>query len=792
MKSGCHGMVRDQWVKGTAQLSCWIQKHAARIGRVAAVLVMLSAPAARCQAPSNLLPNGGMEQWDSTTGLPAGWGMMRGGSPAAVHRDTQTVQSGASALRVELGENQTEAWMGEDVGGIHPDTEYRLAGYIRTSPGAKLVMILNVELNLGGQALPAAATWTEFHMDFNSRDCTTINVGLRVNGTGTIWVDGMTLTQIGKAGASITPDRAELLKLTAYQKDAVDPSTNTGAWTQSYRRSVTPARLQTLIPTTKVAAKPHWKVGEWARYLCNDQLLVKGGKQEKLFQITLIDCKIVGTQQVDGATYYWYQSVVRVRRYWVEKVNGRADTGQKILLDRPQKAVLMMLVDGPNFKDIRRYMLKVDKDPLLEYTDGKQAVLPRLNIDHLLIRPMGETGKGAVKEDAVLAASVPVTAMRSFTYHGPQLDRTATLVNWGDSGASNDLAGEKPTIVTLAHPPYLAVAFDGFGGLDYCKQMAQAGVELFQDMTVTYLGEAREFFNQVSAYFFDDNVWDTNEFDIARSNFIGWGGFMDEPYHRQIRWQDTMKSASNEVEAADIYSASIKKRVEGSLDWPGTTVADYDSPASVSWYSARVGMPGFILENARLGPEMDDIKRLTGLADQREMADAIDIACLAGAASQFGGWYGEGLYKWSPEQYYRDDLAYYAAHGATYLGFWIEGGLYHQDPQFKYYHTVLSMIPDIKKTIHQVAAPRPKAAALILVPNGYVLGLAGSDPVKPWGIVSNPGGQKLTDDVIRKCADLFKQRVTFDIMVDDPANQPDTSGYANVYRFQFPSASGGK
>ncbi len=100
------------------------------------------------------------------------------------------------------------------------------------------------------------------------------------------------------------------------------------------------------------------------------------------------------------------------------------------------------------------------------------------------------------------------------------------------------------------------------------------------------------------------------------------------------------------------------------------------------------------------------------------------------------------------------------------------------------------MIPDLKKAIHAAAGYRPKAEALILTPDGYVLGLAGTDVDKPWGIVDAPGGRKLTDAVIRKAAELFQQGVTFDIMVDDPDHRPDTSGYSRVFRFTFDGAPG--
>jgi len=582
------------------------------------------------------------------------------------------------------------------------------------------------------------------------------------------------------------PARREILKLLDYQAHPVAPEANTDEWTKPFLGAEDAARA---FRAPGAPGWPRWKVGQWARYRCRDEWLVLSASPERRPHVALVDCAIVGEEAVGDKTYFWYQSVVRLDKYWVAKSTGRYDSGQKVLLETDRKAVLSFLVDGPEFKDVRRYQLKVDDEPLLEYTDGERAVLPRLNIDHALIRPAARTAlKMAHAEiQATLNSQAPVTGILSLEYRAPHLDRSATLVNWGEQGARDERAGEKPLVLRLARPPYVAVAFDGFGELRHFQEMVAAGAELFQHQTVLYLGEARRYFNRMPAYFYNVRHWDADPFDLCRSNLLGFSPHLDEPYQRQRKPNEYIKRGEVQTlaEAAERYSAALTQLLKTQRVWPGEEVMDYNSPASAAWYSARVGVSGFVLENARLTQEMADIERVTGKKDARALADEINLACLCGAARRFGVWWGQGIYRWVPERYWRDELVYYAERGARYLGFWIEGGPASKDPQLTYYESVRKALPEIAKTLKSIHVEPRRAKVAIVVPNGYVLGLAGSSPETPWGILDFPQGKRMTDEVIAHAADLFGKGLAFDIVVEDPAYPPALAEYEEVIRVGF-------
>ena len=785
--------------------------------RLFVALLLVLPFAVRPAAPepaANLLRNGDFEEWAAETGPPPGWQFVVGQSPGVLQKETRAHKSGAASVRLDLGAPNNIGWLAQTVEGTHPDTEYRITGWVKVGPGWASSLPLVMEPNLGGLDLPAKQEWTPFEWVFNSQEATKLVPQFRFRGNGSIWLDDVRLVQAGAAGASVLPERRQLLQLLEYQAHPADPKTNDDAWT----RPLVQARdARSAFAKAGPAGWPRWKVGQWARYLCRDDLLVPSVKPEKRRHIALVECAVVGQESVGGKPYYWYQSVVRLERYWVARSTGLYDSGEKVLLATPRKVVLSLLVDGPEFRDVRRYQLKVDGEPLLEYTDGERAVLPRMNVDHALIPPMAQPpgeaagrapapakegattavlpsqgpaaagGAAPAQIDATTNSRVPAAGITSLTYHGPQLDREATLVAWGEEGAKDERGGEKPVVLRLARPPYIAVSFDGFGEVRHYQEMLAAGAELFQGQRPLYLGEARRFFNTLPAFFFSGRRWDVDVFDVCRGNLLGFSAHLDEPYQRQRKPNEYVQrgQAKTVAEAAERYSAALAGLLKAQPVWPGEEVMDYNSPASAAWYSARVGAAGFVLENARLPIEMADIQRVTGQKDARALADEINIACLAGASRRFGTWWGQGIYRWVPQRFWQDELVTYAERGARYLGFWIEGGEIAKDGALSFYESVRKALPEIARAVKAVK-PLPRVAkAVIVVPNGYVVGLAGSAPETPWGIVDLPEGKRLTDDVLAQAGKLVDQGVVFDIVVDDPRHPPALAEYERVIRVGY-------
>lgn len=750
-------------------------------------VLLLLCTAVRCfSAPTNLIRNGGFETWTSQSGPAVEWELVRGQTPEALQRDSGTRYSGSSSIRFDLKPpGAGTAWLMQGVENIVPDTEYRVSGYVKVKPGSSIPLRLNIEPNLGEKHLNGGADWTFFEWTFNSREADSVRVQFRFRGEGTVWLDDVRLEQVGKAGAAIVPERAAMLKLLAYQANPVDPVSNTDTWTQSLCGKENPGKVFSL---TEKAPVPQWKVGQWARYLCVDDLAVPSsrapGEKKRLY--TLVDCAVVGGETVDGKPYYWYQCVVRLDKYWVAKAQGRFDSGRKILLDHDRRVVLSFLVDGPEFKDVRRYQLKVDDEPLLEYTDGKTAVLPVLDIRHAVIRPACAMEK---IESVKMSGDVPVTGLVEFTLRALHLDRSARLVNRGATGAVDARNGESPVKVVLSRPPYIGISFDGFGTIEQVAEVVKAGAGLLENQVGFYLGDARGFYNRLPAYFFNSIVWDVDIFDPCRSNFFGSRAMLDETYQYQMKQHSYARvgEVATLQEAAGRYTATISSFVsEQQRFWPGNEIHGYNSPTPAAWYDARSGVAGFVLENARLTSEFPLIESVTGRKDDVGFIDAVNIAFLAGTARRFGIWWGEGTYRWVPSRYWRTQAEDYARRGARYIQFWLEKIANSRD-ELSFYREVVAALPEICVAVKKAAAERVSpATAVIVVPYGYVVGMPGSVMERPWGVIDFPEGRTITRAVLRHALDLYDRKKIFDIVVDDPDFPPVLNEYQEVIRVSIP------
>lgn len=745
-----------------------------------ALLTCLCLPAlAPAQdARPNLLSNPGFEKWNQPQGLPPGWIMVMGQSASVFSRESENQRSGLAAMRVQLTAENNTGWLTQQVGGIHPDTEYRLSGWTRVAADTKIPLNLVVEPNLGGTAIPATAEWSRWEWIFNTREAIGLQPQFRLRGQGTVWLDDLKLEQVSETGASVMPDRAELLKLLEYQAQPVDPATNTDDWTAPFR-AAQPAAAAFPNASDK-SVTPVWRVGEWARYLCEADLIVPSSKPEKRPHLMLIDCAVVGAEKVGERQYYWLQSVVRLQRQWVAQARGPYDSGEKILLDRPRKVVLTILVEGPECRDVRRYQLQVDDEPPLEYVAGEGAALPWLDTAFAWVRPLCEAEKPS---DALYHLQVPVTGLVSGSSSAPHCSRRLQLINRGEAGARDERAAAQPTLIRLPLPPYIGIAFDGFGTPAQAAEMVAAGAGLLENLPGLYLGDNRALYNHLPAYFSEARCWDVDLFDLCRANFAGFAPHLDEPYQRQRKPNEYLKrgEVATLPEAADRYTEALSKLVSRAQFWPGHSLHSYDSPTSAAWYDLRAGAGGFVLENARLSDELTTIARVTGRQDARELADEINIAFLAGATRRFGGWWGQGIYHWVPERYWHDELVYYASRGARFVGFWLEKKPAPQ-PELAFYDQVLAELPRLKQALAALPPPNRQPQAVIVVPYGVVVGLSGSPAEKPWGILDYPEGTALTERLITEAARLHDAGVTFDVVIEDPKYPPQLQDYAEIIR----------
>jgi hypothetical protein len=163
------------------------------------------------------------------------------------------------------------------------------------------------------------------------------------------------------------------------------------------------------------------------------------------------------------------------------------------------------------------------------------------------------------------------------------------------------------------------------------------------------------------------------------------------------------------------------------------------------------------------------------------LAVAINAACLAGAARRFGTWWGQGIYRWVPEEHWREATLAYVKHGARYVGFWLERVAGAPD-EMAFYKAVVRALPDLANAVREATPAVPARPVALVVPYGSVLGLAGSVPGQPWGVLDVPENAALTDALIRRAAELVDAGTRFEVVVDDPRFPPAWGEYAAVIR----------
>ncbi len=163
-------------------------------------------------------------------------------------------------------------------------------------------------------------------------------------------------------------------------------------------------------------SSPTWQVGQWAQYSvvednvipCVNSYQPDGISDYRKIESSTIKVSIVGTDTVNGRTYYWYEFKQTKPGYWYFPTTdlGKAGSPPPLYASGTRTVIVKMLVDGPEFADIRRYQVKIDSEPAREFTDGYLAALPgemrellgkrQLRSDLVLME-----GSGAAYVDAV-------------------------------------------------------------------------------------------------------------------------------------------------------------------------------------------------------------------------------------------------------------------------------------------------------------------------------------------------------------------------------------------------------
>ena len=764
---------------------------------IAVLLVSLEAISIKLEGAErhNLLKNGDFESW-TKRGLPSGWLFLAGQTRKVISHERKSVKSGNSSVKINLSGENNSAIIGSWIYNIYPDTEYLFTGYVKGKGNVTLKVV--VEGNLGSIKVPLSSEWKEFRFPFNSQEATRILPEFRCRGIGTIWIDNCQLIKIGKPGASVLPNRRQLVKLLSYQRNPVSPDKNTDEWVKTY---IAPQNkllsIKEAISTLGKAENPQWRVGQWVRYEVFDDIIIPSTKPEKRRQISVIECALEDKEKIGGRDYWWYVVTIKMDKYWVAQSFGRYDTGRKILLKRKRKVVLKFLVDGPEFSDIHRYLLKIDDEPLIEYTDGKRAMLPVLSIEHALIKPKPQQGE---KEKIFLPnfgvakvlklkekssdgeriyytnSNIPVTGIVGYEIHSSFLDRKAYLINFGRYTLKNKPIDESPLVLKLPRKPWLAIStevFEGYNNLGLFRKLYRLGINLFEDIRGVYLGERRRFFNQTPVYFYSRNCWDVDIFDICRSNFLGFRSHLDEPYQRQRKRFDYFrpKEVNNMSDASRRYVSAIRKLYKNYNFWPGQRIKSYNSPPGCAWFDMKAGADGFIFEHARLKDEIEYLKNVVGGEIGQDIAEAIDMASITGAANTFKKPWGIGIYRQIPRDAWIQSFLTARERGAFYLGFWVANR--------EFMDSIMDMLPQITRALNRKWTPKQSTVALV-IPNNFVFGLSGTWITRPWGVLDYPEGEKINAIIAKKAVELYRKGIIFDILLDDPEAHINWSKYKEV------------
>ena len=727
------------------------------------------------------LTNPGFEDWPPSTGAPTGWRVTASAHGGSVSREENDVAAGKVSLKIAGGYCVIEQRQR-----VKTNTDYVLACRIKSGITTGKVMV-KLEQNLGGKAFRAGelelGRWHGIGVPFNSvleEDCRIIFL---LRGKGALLVDAVSLRRVSPTGQSVTTKAKRLMDGLDYLSHQIDPSRRDKTWTSEF---VTPLDGP-LGPSS--SGLPAWQPGQWVRYEARDHRLIPSSvSRKKKPELALIECSIVGT---DGGRF-WYQMTTQMKDYWVAKPVGESEKGECVLLGKDRRLVVKMLVDGPRFADVERYIVQIDDEQPIEYTHGRGAVLPACDLSDVLVRPhavesngtesivvpRGEItcARGGDGDQLYVNGAIPVTGLAKAVLRSPYLDRVLEVVDWGEHGAQNRIAAE-PRVLKLRMEPQLGMArvawlsdvrFSPGYIIAKAEILHRAGFDFFAGFK-RYVGDRRRFFNQRPSHFVPSGTWGIDLFDRWRSNLARSHVLLDEPYERQLNYEEVMDGAEIEGKTprqiASLYVDRVAERVRNYRLWRGDTVVVYEGHEYIAWYDYRTGADMFVLENA--GRARSWRERYPGL---RKLSDEEILrwqySFIKGTSEHFGKSWGMSVYRWLPDNMRLTALKTAYDMGASYLGFWQES-----EEAFPLCR-ILELAGQMREHMRTHAPTRAAPAkTAVVVPDGFV-----PQPTpNMWGReATDEGGrhQRIMQSLIAHTVPLIKQDTPFAIVVEDDSLNP--------------------
>ena len=705
----------------------WLLLSAVLAGRVCAGS---DVPGSTEQRPVPVpVPNADFESWPQSAAVPSGWRISAHAHGGTVRRSMDAAAESGVCVGVQGGYCALERTIP-----LQPNTEYRLefTAQSRLENGYGAVKI---EQNLGGISLPAdtfGGGWQELGFTFNSRLEEEGRIIILVRGTGTMLVDNIRLFRVSEPGEAVTMEVRHLLEGLGFLQDRVVPDARDTSWADEF--------IEKRAGTIACSTEPlDWRVGQWVRYRVHDRRLIPSRfSRQKRPEDLLIECAITGMEE----GFFWFQQSMTLHHYWTARPVGERERGNPVLINRSRHAVVRLLVDGPDFNKIRRYVLQIDDEPPLEFTDGQRAVLPNNDLADVLLKPAPATDgepttlslppadiscRKTNQPDSTryLNPAIPVTGLAKLESNSPYLDRTADVIAWGQAGAENRLTGDS-LVITVPAPPYIGTVRIAMSipEMRFSPDYELAKKEILLSAGVDFLavwrlaGARRRYVTQKPVLFTVNQTWSLDRFDRWRSTLYRSRTLIDEPYERQGNYQEILSPAEMQgkslPELGEAYVTQVADQVRSERLWQGDTVAIYEGHEYLAWYDFRAGADLFVYEEAgRYRAWRESFPALKALSDNEMLR--WQYAFIKGAADYFGKKWGVSIYRWMPADMRLEALTQAYELGAAYLGFWQES-----EEQYPL-QEILAITAALRKHMdtHKPQRPAP-ADTLFVVPAGFV------------------------------------------------------------------------
>ncbi|OGV50268.1 MAG: hypothetical protein A2017_06685 [Lentisphaerae bacterium GWF2_44_16] len=722
--------------------------------------------------------NSGFEEWLSSNKIPKDWKIQHSASGGNISKEIDAYE-GKYSLKINGGFCYIEQSQK-----IIPNTEYQLECYIKPYLQSGNITF-KAEQNLGGITLNEKkivnGQWQQISFNFNSQQENICRIIFLIRGNGHFLVDKISLFQKSLPGASITDEAKRIMLNTpVYMSHKIDPSKLDANWTDSF---VSKQDKSLNLNTDK---KLSWQPGQWVRYKVSDNRLIPSGKSRiKKPEISMVECSILGMED----NYYWYQMTVRLKQFCAIEPSGGTENGNVVLINSPRSLKIQMLVDGTEFKDIKRYIVQFDDNIPLEYTDGKKAVLPDNDLNDILVKPILETSsernliqlpcgsietllqsKGNIKAD--LNYEIPVTGIARLALESIYLDRKLELIDWGEKITPTTVL-ENPLKIILPPKPLLGInRIAIMDKMNFSSDYMLAKVEILQRAGCNFFGEydgdiLRKYLNIQSIYFTSHSIWTLDIFDRWRSNLARSHQLLDEPYERQTNFQEVMGENElrnkNLFEISELYVKKVSGMVSNKRLWPGDKVIVYEGHEYMAWYDFMAGNDSFIFEDAgQCGTWRKTFPALNKLTDEELFR--WQYSFIKGAADYYGKKWGVAIYDYMPENIRLTALKTAYDMGADCLEFW-------QENEKKYpLYEILDLTVKIKKYIRDSTPSRTKKAEIAFVlPKGFI---AQRSNKGLWGgcDMDKTGYDKIMHSLISQTIPLIKNDIPFAIVYDEYFN----------------------